>query len=102
MRVRIAMTMATIILIVASGLVRAQSGGDPSTMLGAGYDLTWNTMDSGGGVSSGGAYALGGAIGQPDAGALKGGDYTLSGGFWQASESSEPPAHRVYLPLVLK
>ncbi len=59
------------------GLVRAQSGG--------GYDLTWSSVDGGGMFSAGGGYALGGTVGQPDAGAaLAGGGYTLTGGFWQA------------------
>jgi len=47
-----------------------------------GYDLSWNTVDGGGGTSSGGSYELSGTIGQPDAGALSGGGYTLLGGFW--------------------
>ena len=33
-------------------------------------------------MSSGGAYSVSGTIGQPDAGQLAGGGYTLSGGFW--------------------
>ena len=57
----------------------AQSGG--------GYDLSWNTIDGGGGTSAGGAYSLSGTIGQPDAGAMSGGAYTLKGGFWSAFES---------------
>ena len=81
--------------------VRAQSGGDPSAMLGASYDLTWNTVVGGGGVSRSGAYALGGAIGQPDAGSLNGGNYTLSGGFWQSQVNVEPTAYRIFLPLVM-
>jgi hypothetical protein len=51
----------------------AQSGGS--------YDLEWSTIDSGGGTSSGGRYSLTGVIGQPDAGQLTGGDFTLEGGF---------------------
>jgi len=47
-----------------------------------GYDLSWNTVDGGGGTSSGGSYELSGTIGQPDARALSGGGYTLLGGFW--------------------
>lgn len=41
------------------------------------------TID-GGGVTraTGGAYALGGTIGQPDAGRLAGVDFSLLGGFW--------------------
>lgn len=69
----------------------AQSGG--------GYDLTWNTVDGGGYAwSTGGGYALGGTVGQPDAGALTGGGYTLTGGFWGGAAGQ----YRVYLPLVLR
>jgi hypothetical protein len=46
------------------------------------YNLSWNTIDSGGGVSSGGQYILRGTIGQPDAAYSAGGDYELLGGFW--------------------
>src|SRR5574341_1286851 len=50
---------------------------------GGGYDLSRNTIDSGGATfSTGGPYRLGGTIGQPDAGTLTGGAYTLGGGFW--------------------
>ena len=73
--------------------VRAQSGG--------GYDLTWSTIDGGGGASSGGAYLLGGTAGQPDAGAMSGGAYTLVGGFWGGSVSGATSRY-VYLPIVLR
>lgn len=46
------------------------------------YDLTWNTVDGGGASSTGGVFELSGTIGQPDAGVLAGGTYTLTGGFW--------------------
>ena len=46
------------------------------------YEISWFTVDGGGGTSSGGAYTVSGTIGQPDAGQLAGGGYTLSGGFW--------------------
>ena len=47
------------------------------------FDLNWNTVDGGGATfSSGGGYQLGATIGQPDAGRLSGGVYTLNGGFW--------------------
>ena len=72
------------------GAVHAQSGG--------GYDLGWSTVDGGGLMfSTGGGYTLGGTIGQPDAGSLGGGGYTLNGGFW-----SVPPWRGTYLPLVLR
>lgn len=40
------------------------------------------TVDGGGGASSGGAFALSGTAGQPDAGVHTGGAFALSGGFW--------------------
>ena len=46
------------------------------------YDLSWFTIDGGGGTSTGGNYSLTGTIGQPDAGTLSGGSYTIAGGFW--------------------
>ena len=48
----------------------------------ADYEISWNTIDGGGGRSTGGDFALVGTIGQPDAGEMEGGDYELSGGFW--------------------
>ena len=48
----------------------------------ADYELTWSTIDGGGGVSSGGPYTLTGTIGQPDAAWSSGGQYELLGGFW--------------------
>jgi hypothetical protein len=46
------------------------------------YDLTWSTIDGGGGRSSGGPYELVGTIGQTDAAYSAGGNYELLGGFW--------------------
>ena len=46
------------------------------------YSLDWSTVDGGGGTSTGGVYTVSGTIGQPDAGAMNGGTYTLDGGFW--------------------
>jgi hypothetical protein len=46
------------------------------------YDLNWNTIDGGGGKSSGGSYVLTGTIGQPDAEYSAGGPYEVFGGFW--------------------
>jgi len=46
------------------------------------YELSWMTIDGGGGQSSGGPYTLTGTIGQPDAAYSSGGDYELLGGFW--------------------
>jgi hypothetical protein len=60
--------------VLGSSVANGQSGGD--------YDLSWSTIDGGGGTSSGGDFTLSGTIGQPDAGTMKGGDYRLEGGFW--------------------
>jgi hypothetical protein len=46
------------------------------------YELSWYTIDGGGGRSTGGPYTLTGTIGQPDAAYSAGGNYELLGGFW--------------------
>ena len=46
------------------------------------YSIDWSTID-GGGASTGGMYSVSGTIGQTDAGApMRGGNYSLVGGFW--------------------
>ncbi len=56
----------------------------PSAMaqLGGNYNLSWSTVDSGGGFSGTGALSVYGTIGQPDAGVMSGGSFRLTGGFW--------------------
>jgi hypothetical protein len=46
------------------------------------YSIDWFTIDGGGGTSTGGVYSVSGTIGQPDAGTMSGGSYSLVGGFW--------------------
>jgi hypothetical protein len=46
------------------------------------YEVSWYTIDGGGGRSSGKPYELVGTIGQPDAAYSRGGNYELLGGFW--------------------
>ena len=48
----------------------------------AGYQISWHTIDGGGGVSAGGTYIIRGTIGQPDAAYSEDGQYELLGGFW--------------------
>jgi hypothetical protein len=73
------MKQTTIITILVLGLglmampVNAQSSGP--------YELSWYTIDGGGGRSTGGQYELLSTIGQPDAAYSAGGDYELLGGF---------------------
>jgi len=86
--------MLVCLLLLAAVSVLAQSG--------AGYDLTWSTVDGGGYTfSAGGSYSLGGTAGQPDAGALTGGAYSLAGGFWSGGAPAGGP-YRVYLPVALR
>lgn len=54
-----------------------------TTAIGQVFDLSWNSIDSGGVIrSTGGNFELSGTIGQPDAGAMAGGRFQLNGGFW--------------------
>lgn len=79
------------LLLIVTPVVVAQTGGN--------FGLTWFTVDSGGGLSQGGAYTVHGTIGQPDAGTLNGGSYTLAGGFW-GGLASRP--YETYLPIVIR
>ncbi len=80
------------------GLTRAHA------QTGEGYDLTWSTIDAGGGTSAASPYTLVGTIGQPDAAAtlagaaMSGGGYTLVGGFWGSAANQ----YKVYLPVVIR
>jgi hypothetical protein len=50
---------------------------------GQSYSIDWYKIAGGGGTSTGGVYSVSGTIGQPDAsGAMTGGSYSLTGGFW--------------------
>jgi hypothetical protein len=94
-KLKAVINVAALLLLLASVVgaqaVHAQAGG--------GYDLTWNSVDGGGMMfSTGGSYSLGGTIGQADAGALSGGGYSLTGGFWSVALVQ----YKVYLPLVIK
>lgn len=46
------------------------------------FAIDWFSVDGGGGSSTGGVYSVSGTIGQPDAGRMSGGNFTLEGGFW--------------------
>jgi hypothetical protein len=47
------------------------------------YSIDWYKIAGGGGTSTGATYQVIGTIGQPDAsGAMSGGNYSLTGGFW--------------------
>src|SRR6266404_479445 len=69
-----------VVLAVAAPAVRAQN-----------YSIDWFTIDGGGGTSTGGVFSVSGTIGQPDAGRMSGGNYTLDGGFWGIIAAVQAP-----------
>src|ERR1035437_2991597 len=55
----------------------------PTICIAQTYSVDWYKIAGGGGPSTGGTYQVNGTIGQPDAsGALSGGQYSVTGGFW--------------------
>lgn len=70
--------MKRIFLLVACGFTLTFA----SAAFSQSYSIDWFTIDGGGGTSTGGVYSVSGTIGQPDAGTMSGGQYTLQGGFW--------------------
>jgi len=91
---RTRMKIISILTIVTSSLVMPRTHGQ--------FSINWFTIDNGGGTSTGGAYAVSGTVGQPDAGwpvdqngfpvpHSTGGHYTLAGGFWVVIQPDLPP-----------
>jgi len=74
-------TLCSALLLISSLAVSTQ----------ADYEISWFTIDGGGGTSSGGNYTIRGTIGQPDAGTMTGGSYTLVGGFWGVVAAIQTP-----------
>ncbi len=60
------------------------------------YSIDWFTIDGGGGTSTGGVYSVSGTIGQPDAGAMNGGNFSVTGGFWSVVLVQSPDAPTLY------
>lgn len=56
------------------------------------YSIDWSTVDGGGGTSTGGVFRVSGTIGQPDAGKMSGGNFTVDGGFWSLFAIQTPGA----------
>jgi hypothetical protein len=73
-------TVPSILLAASALAVCAQS-----------YSIEWFTID-GGGTSTGGVYSVSGTIGQPDAGAMSGGNFSVTGGFWSLFAVQTPGA----------
>lgn len=85
--------LAACLLLLEASHALAQSGGE--------YDLSWSTVDGGGGVAcTGGAYSVDETVGQPEAGLLRGGDFTVGGGFLPGGEVASE--YWIYLLLVMR
>jgi hypothetical protein len=63
------------------------------------YSIDWHKIAGGGGTSTGSVYAVSGTIGQHDAGgAMSGGNYSLTSGFWALiSVVQTPGAPTLYI-----
>jgi hypothetical protein len=65
------------------------------------YTIDWFKIAGGGGTSTGGTYQVSGTIGQPDAsGAMTGGSYSLTGGFWSIYAVQTSGAPLLYITQV--
>jgi len=59
---------------------------------GQSYTIDWYKISGGGGTSTNGQYSVSGTIGQPDAsGAMSGGNYSVTGGFWSLIQVMQTP-----------
>jgi hypothetical protein len=56
------------------------------------YTIDWYKIAGGGGASTAGVYSVTGTIGQPDAGSMTGGQFSLEGGFWGVTAIQTPGA----------
>jgi hypothetical protein len=62
------------------------------------YSIDWCKIAGGGGTSTNGQFSVSGTIGQPDAGgAMTGGGYSLTGGFWAFQAVQTPGAPTLYI-----
>ena len=77
----LAFLLSTLIFQLSTVFVHAQS-----------YNIDWYKVAGGGGTSTGGVYAVSGTIGQHDAsGAMSGGNYSVTGGFWSLINVVQTP-----------
>jgi len=81
---------AAIVLLLAVLTAAALAAGTP--------EIDWCVIGGGGAQVDGGAYSLGGTLGQPVTGGSSAGDYDLCAGYWCGAVSQ----HAVYLPVVLR
>jgi len=65
----------------------------PTVSFAQSYSIDWYKISGGGGTSSNGQFTISGTIGQHDAsGAMSGGNYSLTGGFWSLFAVQTPGA----------
>ena len=77
----VALILSTLIFQLSTAFVHAQS-----------YSVDWYKVAGGGGTSTGGTYTVSGTIGQHDAsGAMSGGNYSVTGGFWSLINVVQTP-----------
>jgi hypothetical protein len=76
--------------LLAISLAAVALGAAVLAQTGNGLDLSWSTVDGGGGLSLGGGYAVQSSVGQADAGRMAGGSYVFTGGFLSDIEAPTP------------
>ena len=86
------LTLVALLFLASAVVVYAQTD--------SGYDLTWWTVDGGGGIIEGGGFSLSGTIGQPEPPPVStGGGFKLTSGFWPGGLEA---FSELFLPLVLR
>jgi hypothetical protein len=64
----------------------------PTISFAQSYSIDWYKVAGGGGTSTGGTYQVSGTIGQSDAsGAMSGGNYSVTGGYWSLIQVVQTP-----------
>jgi hypothetical protein len=91
-----------LLMLLIFALLLASGGSSARAQTGAGFDLTWGTIDGGGVIHSrGGAFQVSASLGQPDAGPpMQGGAFTLTGGFLSGVPGQSE--YRILLPLAVR
>ncbi len=77
-------------LILPAAILAGALAAPALAQTGGGFDLSWWTVDCGGGVSASGPFSMTMSLGQPDAGQMSGGAFTLSGGFLGGGGGAPP------------
>ena len=93
------LTLIALVALLAGLLAAGLLASAATAQTGGGYELTWSTVDGGGGTSTGGSYSVTGTAGQPDAGTASGGGYTVAGGFWGRLAGA---LHEIFVPLITR